>query len=194
MPDSLSDHVWYNGPTCFSAEDVAAQAELFNHRAALYFTPTTNIPAEFVGRGPLDVRLPIPTPDYLEFTESGYSVPRLWVDLLQRATGKIRWTPFRPARTVITRYDPVRFRDDHLVLGMKAVLDALKFQTTGRRDGQLLYYFGAIWDDDQGSVASEWRQELVADRSLSCTRVEVCAIQGHRETVEPHAAADHGGM
>ncbi|MDP1795877.1 MAG: hypothetical protein Q8K78_00265 [Planctomycetaceae bacterium] len=178
MPDSLSDQVWYNGPMSFSKSEVALQAELFNHRAALFLTPTTAIPDELVGRGPLDVRVPIPTPDYLEFAEiRAYSIPRLWVDLLQRATGKIRWTPFRPAKLIVTRYDSVRLRDDHFIIGTKAIIDALKSHTTGRSDGQTLHYFGAISDDDPHSIVCEWRQELIESRSLSCTRLEVSALE-----------------
>ena len=174
MPDLLSDHVYYNGPTRFTAEEVAGQPSLFDHRAALFLTPTAHIPVEHVGNGSLDVRLPIPTPDYLEAIEiRSYSIPRMWVDLIQRATGKVRWTAIRPARVVITRYDPVRLRDDHLVMGMKAIIDALKFQTTGRGDGQLLYYFGAIWDDDNDSIKGKYLQELVPDRSASGTRIQV---------------------
>ena len=195
MPDLLSDYVYYNGPTNFTAEEVAGQPNLFDHRAALFLTPTAHIPEEHVGSGPLDVRLLIPTPDYLEAIEvRSYSIPRLWVDLIQRATGKIRWTPMRPAKVVVTRYDPVRLRDTHLVMGMKAIIDALKFRTTGRSDGQLLYYFGAIWDDDNDSIVGEWHQEQVADRSCSGTRVQVSplAVQPERHA-EPGAAADGGG-
>jgi len=174
MRDLLSDHVWDYGQTAFTPEQVAAHTDLFNHRAALFLTPTANIPVDHVGDGALAVRLPIPTPDYLEFREiPGYSSPRFWVDLLQRATGKIRWTPFRPARVIITRYDPVTLRDDHFAMGAKALVDALKSQSTGRGDAQFIHYFGAIWDDDGGSVRVRHRQVVIADRRHSCTRLVV---------------------
>ena len=174
MADSLSNHVYYNGPTSFSAAQLEVQPDLFDQRAALFLTPTSHIPKAHVGCGSLDVRLPIPTPDFLEAIEiRSYSIPRFWVDLLQRATGKIRWTPMRPAKVVITRLDSVRIGGGHLVMGMKAIIDSLKVRTYGRSDGKALYYFGAIWEDDDTSIVSEWRQELVADRTLSGTRVEV---------------------
>lgn len=177
MPDILSDHVYSNGATRFTVDQVAEQGDLFGHRAALFLTPTCNIPEEYIGRGPLDVRLPITTPDYLEAIEvRSYAIPRLWVDLLQRATGKIRWAPTHPARVTITRYDTVKLRSVHLVMGMKALLDALKVCTTGRSDGKSLYYFGAISDDDSRSIIGEWKQEIVAHRGLCGTRIAVCPL------------------
>ena len=178
MLESLSDHVWHNGSTCFTAERVAGQPKLFDHRAALYMTPTESLPNEVIGAGELDVRLPIPTPDYLEVREvRGYSTPRLWVDLLQRATGKIRWSFLKPARVILSRSDPERLRPAHLAIGTKPLLDALKVGTYGRSDGQYLYYFGAIWDDDPSSIDVEWQQEIVADRCLSCMRIQVIALR-----------------
>ena len=39
------------GPRAFSREELAAQDCLFAHRAALFYTPTEYIPAEYVGKG-----------------------------------------------------------------------------------------------------------------------------------------------
>jgi hypothetical protein len=52
----------------------------------------------------------------------------------------------------LVRYDYFLIRSDHVAIGMKGVLDALKVRTTGRRDGRLLYYFGAIVDDGPGFI------------------------------------------
>jgi len=109
------------------------QPDLFAHRTALFYTPTENLPEEFVGSGTLDVTLSVPTLDYLEYQElHGYSSPRLWVDQGQRQTWKIRWTPIWPAHITFTRFDIVRLRDDHYVMGTKALLDALKVKTTAQ--------------------------------------------------------------
>lgn len=184
--DSLSQHVYYNGPTEFSSGQVGTQPGLFWHRAALFLTPTDSIPSQFVGNGPLNVTLPMPTPDYLEVQElQGYSTPRLWTDMLQRQTGKIRWHPMRPAKVVFTRFDAEPLRSDHYVIGTKALADALKYRTTGRRDGRFLYYFGAIWDDDQTSAEFEYLQVPVESPRKACIRIEVVSSASG-------AAPDHG--
>jgi hypothetical protein len=176
--DILSDHIYYNGPTAFTHEAVAMQPDLFAHRAALFYTPTENLPEEFVGSGILDITLSLPTPDYLEYQElRGYSSPQLWVDQLQRQTWKIRWTPIWAAHIIFTRFDIVRLRDDHYVMGTKALLDALKVKTTGRQDGRLLYYFGAIWNDDAASVTVEYIQESVEHPRLAKLRVQVSGYE-----------------
>ena len=80
--DILSEHIYYNSPTAFTHEAVAMQPDLFVHRAVLFYTPTENLPEEFVGSGILDITLSLPTPDYLEYQElRGYSSPRLWFGL-----------------------------------------------------------------------------------------------------------------
>lgn len=172
--DLLSNHIYDNGPTSFVAEEVEAQSDLFAHRAALYYTHAANIPDEWIGRGDLDVRLTVPTPDYLEFQEvRSYAIPRLWVDLLQRATHRIRWAPVRPAYVIFTRFDCNLLRDDHLAIGMKALRDALKASTTGREDGRLLYYFGAIYDDDDTSAKFVYQQVQVDSAAASGMRIQV---------------------
>lgn len=174
--DVLSDYIYYNGPTTFTLKEVAAQSNLFAHRAALYYTPTKNVPDEWIGSGELDVRLPLPSPDYLEVREvRGYAIPRMWVDLLQRATQRIRWTPVRPAYVIFTRYDLYALSDDHFMIGMKALRDALKASTTGRSDARLLYYFGAIHDDDGASADFTYLQVKVDEPSACGTRIQVFA-------------------
>lgn len=149
MSDILSNYVYFHGPTIFTCQEIQEQDDLFYHRAALFYTPSINLPTEFIGSGTVDIALPIVTPDYLELGEiHAYVSPKLWVDLIQRTTGFIRWTPIESAMVIITRRDFVKLRDDHYILGTKALRDALKHKTTGRKDGQSLYYWGAVWDDD----------------------------------------------
>ena len=126
------------------------------------YTPTENIPNKHIGSGPLDITLPVAFPDYTDFFEiPAYRSPRFWVDLIQRQTGKLRWTPISPATVEFVRYDCFSIRADHLALGTKALLDALKIRTSGRRDRLYLHYFGAIVDDSYRFVNVFWGQELV---------------------------------
>ncbi|HEY1082728.1 MAG TPA: hypothetical protein VGE29_10725, partial [Prosthecobacter sp.] len=127
---TISEELTDAGPTAFTLRRIQSRNHLFAHRSALFYTPTDNIPAEHVGSGPLDVILPVVTPDYTDFSEiRAYGSPRLWVDLIQRQTGKLRWTPLSPARVVFTRYDYFRIRPDHFASGVKGLLDALKLRT-----------------------------------------------------------------
>lgn len=57
--DDLSKRLYYEGPTAFSRAELAAEPNPFAHRAALFFTPTKNIPDDWVGERPLTVRLPL---------------------------------------------------------------------------------------------------------------------------------------
>lgn len=174
---SLSDHVVYWGPARFSQQDVLRQEWLFEQRAALFHTPSSAMPKHFIGDGPLDVVLPLlPTTRVGELEIRSYNSPRLWTDLLQLATGKLRWRHARWSHVVVTRYSP-SFRARHdLWDGMKPVLDALKHRTTGRSDGQPLYYFGAIHDDDPSSIESDMRHERVTNHFESRTRIQVIAL------------------
>lgn len=174
MEDFLSYHIYNNGPTEFQTKDILKQKELFYHRAALYYTHSKNLPSEWIGTGLLDVKLTIPTPDYLESREiRSYAIPRFWVDLIQQATEKIRWTPLPLAYVRITRYDLIKLRDDHFIIGAKSLRDSLKFSTNGRRDSHLLYYFGAIMDDDCASADFKYYQEIVSCKSLRGIRIQV---------------------
>jgi hypothetical protein len=164
LRDDPSKHVYYEVPTVFSRADLATQSDLFAHRAALFFTPTANLPARFVGEGPLQVRLPFPPPTIYEFWEiPGLRSPRLWVELLQRATRKLRWRPTPRSRVEIVCFDAHRWGPNRI--GHKALVDALKRVTTGRRDGRLLHYFGAIEDDGPGVLegSGEVRENLIDD-------------------------------
>jgi hypothetical protein len=174
MRNCLSEHVLFSGPCKFSAKEVFSQDDLFRHRAALFLTPTKNIPSIWVGKGFLDIRLSILTPDFIEFQEiRSYAIPRFWVDLIQQATRLIRWTPLEKAHVRIIRYDQVKLRDDHFRIGTKALVDSLKFKTSGRRDGRSLYYFGAIMDDDGDSATFEYRQEIVDCKSFCGIQIQV---------------------
>lgn len=184
MKSDISELVLSRGPWKFSAKEVFNQDDLFRHRAALFLTPTKNIPSTWIGQGALDVRLPILSPDYIEFQEiRSYAIPRFWVDLIQQATGKIRWLPIEKAHITITRYDVIELRSDHFIIGSKAVIDALKFKTSGRRDGRNLYYFGAIYDDAPKYITSEYHQETVDCKSLCGLRIRVTERFNHEQNI-----------
>jgi hypothetical protein len=170
--NKLTNIIEYEGPKSFSREKIFEIENLFNQRCALFYTPTENIPSQWIGKGPLDVVLPIPTPSYHEYFEIyGYKTPRLWVDLLQRVTGKIRWQPNNPAQLNIIRFDYIEL-PDYAIVGAKALVDALKVKTSGRPDGRLLYYFGAIYDDGPRYI-TEWKfqQKLVSRPDKAKTRI-----------------------
>jgi hypothetical protein len=79
-----------NGPTLFTPERLKQQKDLFAHRFALFYTQTENIPAQTIGAGPLDVTLPVVTPDRTCVQQiRAYSSPRFWADLLQQQSGKL---------------------------------------------------------------------------------------------------------
>jgi hypothetical protein len=171
---TISEELEDRGPVAFTRQRLERQEHLFAHRCALFYTPTENIPVEHVGSGPFDIMLPVAPPDYTDFLEvRAYGNPRLWVDLIQRQTGKLRWTPMSPACVVFVRYDYFAIRSDHLAIGMKGLLDALKLRTTGRRDRIYLHYFGAILDDGPGFVDVSWEQKLVAHPRDAGVRIRV---------------------
>jgi len=174
--DDLLDEIYYKGPKQFTAARIAAVKDLFAARAALVYTPTARIPAEWIGSGQVDVWLPLAVPTLQEFFDcrSRHS-PRLWVDLLQRAIGKIRWLPNKPAHVRIIRFDSTEYALHDLCV--KSLLDALKTTTTGRRDRRLLHYFGAI-NDDNGTALPQFHltQEHVDSPARAGSRVIVEAI------------------
>jgi hypothetical protein len=67
------------------------------------------------------------------------------VDQIQRATGKIRWRPFRTPYIEFTTYDTYPHSPTFI---LKAILDALKIKSMGRSDGKAIHYFGPLVDDD----------------------------------------------
>jgi len=177
--NDLLDELYYRGPRQFTQRRIAREANLFAVRAALVYTPTSHIPATWIGKGRLDVWLPLAIPTLQEFLDcrSRQSV-RLWVDLLQRATGKIRWLPNLPARVHIVRFDSAEYAEHNLCV--KSLVDALKASTTGRRDRRLLYYFGAIRDDaDRDFAEFRLTQEFVDSPAKSGTRVVVEAASSN---------------
>ena len=92
--------------------------------------------------------IPLPLPSIFDlFFRTGYDRPKLWLDLLQRATGKIRWMFMRPARVTVIKFDSYDHGPGNRA-GYKALQDALKVCTYGRRDKRRLFYFGAIYDDN----------------------------------------------
>lgn len=151
-----------SGPRPFAKRKLRSAEDLFRDRGALIFTPTERIPDEWVGRGELFVRFPIVTPTYDEaFEIKSYMSPRLWLDLIQRQTSKLRWRPLYPVNIAFHRYDIQKFREDVAISGVKSLLDALKMKTSGRRDGRDLHYFGAIEDDGPGFI-----NQLSIDQSV----------------------------
>lgn len=170
----LSERLEARGPLAFGRRVLAAHPDLFQERSALLFTPTRSIPQRFVGTGEFSVFLPVCTPDYYDcFLIRSYMSPKLWLDLIQRHTGFVRWIPLRSPTVTFTRCDTATIRDDHAMAGIKALRDALKVQTTGRRDGRRLYYFGAIRDDDNTSARFVYRQKQVSAASEAGLRVAV---------------------
>ncbi|MFH1361437.1 MAG: hypothetical protein ABIH69_02135 [bacterium] len=155
-------------------EESLGNTDVFARRSFLFFTPTTSIPDFYVGEGPLDVKLPIPTPDYTEIIESGFpESPKFWVNLIQRQTCKIRWKPIKNPKIIYTRFDYHKITRCDFAIGTKAVTDALKISSFGRRDGKLLYYFGAIFDDGPGDIELEWEQVIVGSPVEAGIRIEV---------------------
>lgn len=171
----LTDVVFNDGPTAFEREELDRAEDLFEDRAALFYTPTSEIPEKWIGSGTLDVVLPIATPSAFELNEViGYRSARMWVDLLQRATGKIRWSPLPPLAHVTVELHDVREERYDAPVGAKALVDPLKAATTGRADGgRLLYYFGAIIDDSPRHIELEWVHAKSDSPGTACTRVAV---------------------
>jgi hypothetical protein len=171
---TISEELDDKGPVTFTRQRLKKQEHLFAHRSALFCTPTKNIPVDCIGSGPLDIMLSVTTPDYTDFYEiPAYRSPRFWVDLIQRQTGKLRWHPISPARVIFSRYDSFCIRQDHLAIGTKGLLDALKVCTTGRRDRIYLHYFGAIVDDGPTFVDVSWTQEPVGHPREAGVRIQV---------------------
>lgn len=183
---SLAREVDDSGPRQFSKQELASARDIFAERAALFFTPTQALPPKWVGTGRLNVKVPIPVPSWLEYWEvPGYRSPRFWVDQIQRATGKIRWRPLHPARVTFVIYDTY-VRGTHTI--NKAVLDALKVNTTGRRDGRTIHYFGAIVDDNWDCLReTDTLEEYVDDpREIGCR-----IIVEESQTRAEHAGSVH---
>ncbi|MDE2466032.1 MAG: hypothetical protein KGO02_20295 [Alphaproteobacteria bacterium] len=166
-----------------SKKEANSQVNLFQHRAALFFTSTKNIPIEFVKGGILDVIVPRVIPNLTStINNSAYRSPRLWVDELQQSTGAIRWSPMSPAKVTICAYNDLSVFD--MSGGGKALLDALKVSTHGRSDGKLLYYFGAIEDDSPLHIELDLIVDLSNPKLSGCTRV----------IVKPIAAVNNPGI
>ena len=171
--ERLTQIIEENGPQIFTKDEISSQVNLFEERSALIYTSTENLPSAWIGSGPLDVTLPIVIPSYYEFIEiRAYRSPRLWLDLIQRTTGKIRWTAIFPAQLRIIRYDTIQ--QSYAEVGAKALVDALKVKTTGRSDRLLLYYFGAILDDSPSEIIQRrFEHEIVRSPSDAKTRIIV---------------------
>ena len=172
---SILNDLYHEGPKIYSLADLANCDDLLRDRAALIFTPTENIPREFIGEGRLDVTVPLATPTLYDWIGNpAYRVPRLWVDLLQKATGKLRWRPMSPSKVTVVRYDICAYYLSAISTGAKAVIDALIVKAAGRTDGRLLHYFGAIVDDNFKEMThSEYYEHLVDDPRQVRTRIIV---------------------
>ena len=162
-------------PTTYTSDELADYPNLFRDRTSLFFTPTANIPSQWVGEGRLDVILPLASPTVYEYgTNPASRVPRLWVDLLQRATGKLRWTPMSPAKITIVRYDTSGYDIFAVTTGAKALVDALIVKAAGRSDGRILHYFGAIQDDNMKVFThGGYYQVIVGTHAEARTRIVV---------------------
>jgi hypothetical protein len=102
--DILSDHIYYNGPIAFTHEAVAMQSDLFVHRAALFYTPTENLPEELVVSGILDITLSLPTPDYLDI-KSCVDIPRLGFGLTSYRDRLGRFVGRRYGQPILSLHD-----------------------------------------------------------------------------------------
>ena len=182
---TLSEYVLEEPALRFSANEVANQEDLFAHRAALFYTPTSAIPSEFIGEGELKISLPIVTADYTEFYENrAPRSPRFWVDLIQRQTHKISWQPYSKALVTFTRYDYYQIRADHMPMAAKCLLDAFKERTYGRSDGKVIFYFGAVEDDSRKHIpVLNYRQESVDHPSQARMDIEIVPIKKSNKTV-----------
>ncbi len=181
MQYTLSETIEEDGPTAFTRKALSEHPNLFAERSALVFTPTDRLPSQFVGTGDLDVFLPICTPDWHDcFFIRSYMSPRLWLDLLQRHTGVLRWATFPHSTVTITRFDTAMIRQDHLTSGTKALLDALKIRTNGRSDGRPLFYFGAIFDDSERDILISWHQTLVTNPKETGMHITVSPTNIHQ--------------
>jgi len=159
----LLDEVFYNGPRSFTRDELSQFDDLFPQRLALIFTPTDEIPDRFIGSGPLHLSLLLPCPSLYDLSfRTGYDQPKLWLDLIQRATGKIRWRYMRPAFLQIRKFDSYDHRAGNRT-GYKGLQDALKVGTAGRSDGRRLFYFGAIYDDNPHDLRCS-NEEVSASR------------------------------
>jgi hypothetical protein len=175
MEDRLLNLMLEGPPRPFTRRELARSPDLFAERQALLLTPTELLPANLVGEGELRMTIPLPFPSIFEVIKRSPSVsPKLWLDHYQRSTRMIRWKPFRPARVVLTKVDSY----DYGVVdrrGEKGLLDALKFQTLGRRDGQPLYYFGAIWDDNERDLVElDVKFRKVKHPRDACVEIAIC--------------------
>jgi hypothetical protein len=163
-------------PGPFTKKRISEEPNLFAERAALFYTPSNRLPSDQLGDGSIEVLLPVAIPTIQEVFDNRYGhSPRFWVDLLQRATNKVRWIPIRPAKVIITRYDVVSYGEWNLCT--KQLVDALKESTTGRKDNVKLYYFGAIFDDNTNDMPEyNVLEELILHPGQSCTRVQVYPV------------------
>ena len=175
MGISILEDLLDQPPHVYDPKDLIDSDNLFRDRTALFFTPTENIPSEWIGTGPLDIFIPLASPTLYEwYSNPAFKVPRLWVDLIQRATGKIRWEPLSPSKVTLVRYD-TSVCDLHAFSGgAKALIDALIVKTAGRRDGRILHYFGAIQDDNWMELTHmDMYQKLIDEPSQARTRIIV---------------------
>ena len=73
--ETLLDELYYEGPKVYASAELATEADLFRNRTALFYTPTEEIPPEWVGEGKLDITLPLPPQRYssgLKFLLTAY--------------------------------------------------------------------------------------------------------------------------
>ena len=67
--DEILDELYLGIPKTYTSSDLEGYGDLFGIRTGLFFTPTDNIPSEWVGEGRLDVVLPLASPTAYEWSE-----------------------------------------------------------------------------------------------------------------------------
>ena len=163
--DTIRKDRYDTGPKIHTRVDLAGNGNLCRETTGLFFTPTANIPAKWIGEGRLDVVLPLASTTAYEWESNpAFGVPRVWVELLQRATGKLRWTPISPAKVTIVRYDTRSFDLLTTAEGAKALVDALMVKSAARSDGSSLHYFGAIQDNNWEELTHVRYHQVLAGR------------------------------
>jgi len=84
---------------------------------------------------------------------------------------------------VFTRYDYIKIRGDHFIIGTKALLDALKVRTPSRYDSVFLYYFSAIIDDSSEFACVDYHQECINHPKDAGLRIQVLAADMLTDTL-----------
>ncbi|MDQ3059249.1 MAG: hypothetical protein M3R45_06935 [Pseudomonadota bacterium] len=131
----------------FASELSGTEQDLMWFRSSLFYTKSAALPSSLIGEGELNAWIPFQlrspwSSDGCEFLRS----PRLWVDLLQVATGKLRWKPLGVSVLFLTIHDTYRWPLQITNYEIKGLIDALKVIGNPGRTAAV-HYFGALEDD-----------------------------------------------